>query len=87
MSDNGATGDLVIRTAASQMNDVIAQISKAFEVSSTGVVGANERLLTITPRQPSTTLPRTSVLYFTANDTDAIAPIKLRSLFCNPVNV
>ncbi|MCC7446731.1 MAG: hypothetical protein IT324_04905 [Anaerolineae bacterium] len=88
MTDSRASGELLIRTDPKQMNDVITQVSKAFEVAPlTAEEAANERLLTITPRQPPTTLPRISVLYFTADDPGPVTPAKLRSLFCNPVNV
>ncbi len=88
MTDSRPTGELSIRTDPRQMNAVIAQVSKAFEVTLLpGEETAHEWLLTITPRQPPTTLPRISVLYFTADDTGPVTPAKLRSLFCNPVYV
>lgn len=88
MTDSEPTGELLIRTDPRQMNAVIMQVSKTFEVRPLpGEEAANERLLTINPRQPPTTLPRISVLYFTADDTGPVTPAKLRSLFCNPINV
>jgi len=77
--------ELRIRTDAAQMDDVVTQIAKAFELT---LVSAetpdNEHLFTITPRKPPQELPGISVIYVAANDTSPVSPKKLRSMICNP---
>jgi hypothetical protein len=82
------SAELRIRTDPAQMDDVISQIGKAFEMTPVeGETSGNEQLFHITPRKPPQTLPSISVVYFTADDDSPVTPGKLRSLFSNPIYV
>ncbi len=86
MTNQPPTAELRIRTDPAQMDDVIYHLGKAFEMTPlAGETAENERLFTITRRQPPQTLPAISVNYFTMDDAEPVAPTKLRSLICNPI--
>ncbi len=86
MTNQPPTAELRVRTDPAQMNDVIYHLGKAFEMTPLARETAkNERLFTITPRQPPQTLPSISVNYFMMEDEEPVAPAKLRSIICNPV--
>jgi hypothetical protein len=85
MTETPPTAELRIRTEPTQMEDVITQIGKVVEmIPLPGDTPVNERLFTITPRQPPQTLLPISMVFFAADDDSPVTPNKLRSLFCNP---
>jgi hypothetical protein len=86
MTKTMLNAELRIRTDPAQMNNVITQISKEFEMMSTDSEALpHERLFTVMTRKPPETLPQISVLMFDFGDITPVTPAKLRSTFCNPV--
>ncbi len=86
MTNQVLNAELRIRTDAPQMNDVITQIGKEFEMTSIGGEALpHECLFTIRTRKSPETLPQISVIMFEFGDIRPVTPAKLRSAFCNPV--
>ncbi len=86
MADKSGNVELRIRTDPGQVEAVIAQIGKEFELAPiAGESSASEQLFTITPRRPPQTLPPISVIFVPADDPDPLTPSKRRALICNPV--